>query len=156
MLLMVVTLLFGSTVVAGEQPLGKADAANIERAATLKSREQAVQLKEEELKKKEQELKALQKEIDTRLAKLQSMQKEVAAGLAEFKAIQNKNFKNLIKVYSAMRASKLAPLLNDMDNTEVTKILRAMKADQVAKIIPKLNQQKAVDISQRLGMLNKK
>jgi len=52
-----------------------------------------------------------------------------------------------------MSASRLAPLLNDMEDAAVTRILKAMKSDQVAKIIPKLDQDKAVRVSRMLGRM---
>ena len=61
------------------------------------------------------------------------------------------DFKNLIKVYSTMSATKLSPLLNQMTDENVARILRAMKADQVAKIVPKLESEKAVRVSRLLG-----
>ena len=50
-----------------------------------------------------------------------------------------------------MSSTKLAPLLNQMTDQNVTRILRAMKADQVAKIVPKLDSEKAVRVSRLLG-----
>ena len=54
-----------------------------------------------------------------------------------------------------MSATKVEPILKKMDDPTVTEILRAMKPDQVAKILPKLEQKKAVNVSRLLGMLGR-
>ncbi len=141
---------------AADLPLRKSADTDIERSLAIKSQEKIFKLREDALDKREAELNSLQKDVESRISKLNTMQDEVTSALAEFKAVQSKNFKNLIKVYSAMSASKLAPLLNDMSDAEVAKILRAMKTNLVAKVIPKLKQQKAVAVSKLLGMLSGK
>lgn len=126
----------------------------IELSVSLKAREQAADLREKDLVRREEELVAVQKDVDAKLAKLTALQKELQAKIAELKQVSDKDFKNLIKVYSAMSASKLAPLLNNMQDDAVTRILKAMKSDQVAKIITKLDQDKAVRVSKLIGRMD--
>lgn len=125
----------------------------IDLAASLQEREAAVIKKEKQLAKKEEELNALQKEVDEKLDQLIAQQQALKETLAELKAVKDKQFKNLIKIYSAMSASKVAPLLNQMKDEEAVEILKAMKAEAVAKIIPKLDQKKAVRLSKQLGLI---
>ncbi len=127
---------------------------DFEFAKSLKEREEKVQDREEQLKNQEQELADFQKEVDGKFAKLVALQIEVKGQLEELSISQNLQFRNLIKVYSTMSSTKVAPLLNKMEDKIVAKILRAMKSDVVAKIIPKLDQDKAVAVSKKLGMLN--
>ena len=124
---------------------------NMELAASLQEREKAVNAREKELVLREQRNKDLQKEIDAKLAILSTLQQEISEKLAGIKKVQEADFKNLIKVYSTMSSTKLAPLLNQMTDQNVASILRAMKADQVAKIVPKLDSEKAVRVSRLLG-----
>ena len=123
-------------------------------SSSLKAREQAVVAREKVLAQKEQDLAIIQKDVDAKLAEMISIQKSITAKLAEIKAAQDLEFKNLIKVYSTMSASKVAPILNKMEDGNVAKILRAMKSDLVAKIIPKLDPQKAVRVSRLLGRIS--
>ncbi|MDH4320582.1 MAG: hypothetical protein OEV73_03700 [Desulfobulbaceae bacterium] len=125
----------------------------IELAVSLKEREQAADLREKELQRREESLAALQKDVDAKLEKLTALQKDLQGKIDALQRVVDKDFKNLVKVYSAMSPSKLAPLLNDMEDGTVTRILQAMKADQVAKIIPKLDQDKAVRVSRLLGKM---
>lgn len=121
-------------------------------AETLKSREKALLEKEEELNRREKELAALKKDVDEKLDRLLALQKGLKETLAELKSVKDKRFKNLIKVYSAMSASKVAPLVNDMEDDDAVEILRALKAEQVAKIIPKIDREKAIRLSRMLGL----
>ena len=125
----------------------------IDMSGPLREREAALEQKEKELAQKEQELVALQQEVDEKLDRLITRQQELNKTLAELKAIKDKQFKNLIKIYSAMSASKIAPLLNQMKDEEAVEILKAMKPEAVAKIIPKLDQDKAVRLSKQLGLI---
>ncbi len=123
-------------------------------ARSLKERETIVIKQEEELEKKLQEFTALQEDVETKLDRLTRLEQDVQKKIDELIGIKDKEFKNLIKVYSTMSPSKVAPLLNKMEDGTVVKILRAMKSDVVAKIIPKLDQSKAVRISKDLGLLD--
>jgi len=118
----------------------------------LKDREAAIANKEKELARRENELNALQKEVEAKLEHLNTLQLEIKNKLAVLQSVKDKRFRNLIKVYSAMSASKVAPLLNQMDDADAVEILMALKAENVAKIIPKLDKAKAIRLSKQLGL----
>jgi flagellar motility protein MotE (MotC chaperone) len=107
--------------------------------------------REKKLDQRAKELDAVKKEVDGKLEQIAALQKDVEEKLAAIKQEQDASFKNLIKVYSAMSPSKLGPLLNLMTDDNVAKVLRAMKAEQVALIMPKLDSEKAVKVSRLLG-----
>ncbi len=148
-----VILTFTAPCFAANKPV-RATAEEAAFSVSLKTREQAVAAKEKELAQKAQDLALIQKDVDAKLAEMLALQKEITAKLAELRAEQDLEFKNFIKVYSNMSASKVAPLLNQMEDKNVAKILRAMKNDLVAKIIPKLEPQKAVRVSRLLGRIS--
>lgn len=154
LLLCVLFLMTLSAASAEEKKPVRITPSDVERAIALKEREDKVAKQEIKINKKEEEVVAIKKEVDQKLERLVALQNEIKGQLDELKAIQDKEFKNLIKVYSAMSASKIAPLLNKMDETATVKILRAMKSDLVSKIIPKLDQDKAVSISKKLGLMD--
>lgn len=121
-------------------------------AAGLKERENALVVKEKAMAEKEKELAVLNKEVDEKFTKLNALQEELKGQLGGAVKGKDQQFKNLIKIYSAMSPSKVAPLLDKMEDVEAVEILRAMKTDAVAKIIPKLGQDKAVRVSRLLGL----
>ncbi len=139
--------------VAAEKTPVRVGPGEMELAVSLKEREQAADLREKDLQRREESLAALQKDVDAKLEKLTALQKDLQKKIDALQQVVDKDFKNLVKVYSVMSPSKLAPLLNDMEDGAVTRILQAMKADQVAKIIPKLDQDKAVRVSRLLGKM---
>ncbi|HIJ90411.1 MAG: MgtE protein [Desulfobulbaceae bacterium] len=121
-------------------------------SAALKEREEALAAREKALAAKEKELAALNKEVDEKFTQLNALQEELKGQLGRAGKGKDQQFKNLIKVYSAMSPSKVAPLLDKMEDVEAVEILRAMKTEAVAKIIPKLSQDKAVRVSRLLGL----
>jgi len=124
----------------------------ISGAVGLKEREDALAAKEKAMAEKEKELSALNKEVDEKYTKLNAIQEELKGQLGGAVKGKDQQFKNLIKIYSAMSPSKVAPLLDKMEDVEAVEILRAMKTEAVAKIIPKLSQDKAVRVSRLLGL----
>lgn len=135
-----------------EKPPIKLTPQDIAVSAGLKAREDAVAAKEKALAEKEKELAALNKEVDEKYTKLNALQEEFKGQLGGAIKGRDQQFKNLIKIYSVMSPSKVAPLLDKMEDVEAVEILRAMKTDAVAKIIPKLAPDKAVRVSRLLGL----
>lgn len=123
-------------------------------AVSLQKREAAVVEREQVLKREQEQLAILKKDVDEKLAEVIALQKDIAEKLAVLKQEQDADFANLIKVFSTMSASKVAPLLNEMDDRNVARILKAMKNDLVAKIIPKIEPRKAVRVSRILGRID--
>lgn len=149
-------LLFGMAmgeVSAAEQKPVRVTPADVEKAMALKVREEAIAVKEKDVQERERVLADVQKDVDDKLAKLLALQQEVQGHVEEFKTIQTAEFKKMIKIFSALSASKVVTLFDKMDEDEIVRILRAMKFDQVIKIIPKFDPQRAVNISKRLGMM---
>ena len=143
------------SVTAAENKMVRITEEDVQKAMALKKREDFVAAKEVELDELGKELAAVKIEVDEKLTRLVKLQKEVKGQLEELKSAQTSEFKSLIKVYSAMSASKVAPLLDKMDEPSVVKILRAMKTDNVAKIMAKLDQKMAISVTKRLGMLDR-
>ncbi|MEJ2031752.1 MAG: hypothetical protein P8Y63_01645 [Deltaproteobacteria bacterium] len=147
--LLIALLTVSSPCLAAEQNPVRISPGEIDLAA----REQAVAVREKEVATKEEKLRNLQKEIEFRQERLEKLQKEVADKLAELTAVEDQRLRKLVRVYSSMRPSKVAPLLNRMGDEAVVDIFRAMKTATVAQIIPKLDPDKAVRISKKLGMI---
>lgn len=140
---------FGQTAKKVENPTSD----DLAKANELQEREKAVTAKEKEVAEKETELKARQQETDDKLNKLLAVQNDLKAKLDELKVTKTQQFNNLMKIYAAMSPSKVAPLLNKMEDNEALEVLQGLKTDQVAKIMPKLEQDKAVRLSRMLGLL---
>lgn len=140
---------FGQTTKKADKPTSD----ELAQINELHDREKLIAAKEKELAEKEEELKARQQENDEKLTKLLEVQADLKAKLDELKVVKDKQFRELMKVYTAMSPSKVAPLLNQMEDNEALEVLKGLKTDHVAKIMPKLEQQKAVRLSRMLGLL---
>jgi flagellar motility protein MotE (MotC chaperone) len=127
-------------------------AQDISASAGLKDREDALAVREKALAEKEKELVALNREVDEKFSRLNALQEEFKGQIGRAAQGRDQEFKKLIKIYSAMSPSKVAPLLGQMEDAEAVEILRAMKAEAVAKIIPKLTPDKAVRVTRLLGL----
>jgi flagellar motility protein MotE (MotC chaperone) len=152
--ILVVLLTLAATIPAftEEPPPSRLTPHEISVSAKLKEREDALAAKEKAMAEKEKELAALNKDVDEKYTKLNTIQEELKGQLGGAGKGKDQQFKNLIKIYSAMSPSKVAPLLDKMEDVEAVEILRAMKTDAVAKILPKLSQDKAVRVSRLLGL----
>ena len=151
-LIVLLTLLVTIPAFTEEKPPVKITPQEISGAAGMKEREDALAAKEKAMAEKEKELTALNKEVDEKFTKVNAIQEELKGQLGGAVKGKDQQFKNLIKIYSAMSPSKVAPLLDKMEDVEAVEILRAMKTEAVAKIIPKLAQDKAVRVSRLLGL----
>lgn len=153
--LMLLFLSSNCLAASAEEPV-KATPEMLKQAVSLKEREEAVKVREQEINRRSRELAALEQDVKEKLERLAKTQDEVQKKLDYIDSlkVRDKEFRNLVKVYSAMSATKLAPLLNEMQDHNVAKILRAMKTEEVAKVIPKLDKDKAVRVSRILGMMN--
>ena len=83
----------------------------ISGASGLKEREDALAAKEKALAEKEKELSALNKEVDEKYTKLNALQEELKGQLGGAVKGKDQQFKNLIKIYSAMSPSRWLPCL---------------------------------------------
>jgi flagellar motility protein MotE (MotC chaperone) len=155
-ILAVLFLLAPAAARAGGRGPVKVSSLDLSVAPKLAARELAVKLKEKDLARRERDLAEAEKLVREKLERLSALQKKVEAELAELKQITDKNFKKLIKTYSAMSPSRVAPLIDAMDDARAVRILRAMKPGLVAKILPKLNRDKAVRLSLSLGLLDRR
>jgi len=140
---------FGQTAKKVEKPTSD----EMAQVNELRDREKIIAIKEKELAEKEEEMKARQQETEEKLTKLLEVQADLKTKLDELKVVKDKQFRDLMKIYTAMSPSKVAPLLNQMEDSEALEVLKGLKTDQVAKIMPKLEQQKAVRLSRLLGLL---
>ncbi|MBU0729244.1 MAG: hypothetical protein KKE17_11070 [Proteobacteria bacterium] len=152
-LIMIICLLFPAGVGSKEKKPVQIAPGEIEFAESLKIRQADLQKREDLLAQHQKEYEALKIEVDGKLVSLTELQDKIQRKLDELTVVKDKQFKNLVKVYSAMSVSKVAPLLNKMDDDTVVMILRSMKSDTVAKLLPKFDQEKAVRVSKQLGLI---
>ncbi|MFW5906494.1 MAG: MotE family protein, partial [Desulfobia sp.] len=87
-----------------------------ECAAAFEARKKKLAARADQLDQREEMLKDLEEELDQKIARWEELQKDLDRKLARFQEKADKDFDNLVEVYSTMRASKAAPLLNGMSS----------------------------------------
>ncbi len=121
----------------------------------MENRRRELAAKEEELKKKEQELLVLKKDIEDKLAKLSQLQTElqqqVQKKVETQKKVKDERLRHVVGVYSAMKPSKAASLIERLDDAVALEILSAMKSKDVGSILGFVETEKAARLSQRLA-----
>ena len=125
----------------------------LSQAARLSELEKELKAREQEIVRREEELLALEQQIQEEMERLLALQEEAKATLEGLTEVKDKAFNDLIKVYSTMKASKVADLLNVMEDRDALEILRGLKNETVADILPRLERAKAVRLSRQLGLL---
>jgi outer membrane lipopolysaccharide assembly protein LptE/RlpB len=125
----------------------------IELAGSVRQREKAVLAKEKELAAREELVVELELEVAAKLARLTELQKDIEEKLGEIRKTEDDHFRDLVRLYSSMKAANVAVILNAMEDDDVVRVLKAMRTDMAAQIMPRLDREKAVRISKQLGMM---
>jgi flagellar motility protein MotE (MotC chaperone) len=109
---------------------------------------------EKQIAKKKAELLAIQNDINQKIATLTKIRDEIRAEKDQKKAEEEKQFKHLIKVYSAMKPQSAADLIEKLDLDLAIKLLSRMKGDAVGKILSFVKIEKAAKISEGIVKRN--
>lgn len=144
--------LAGAGVEAQNNPV-RATQEELAYGARLRDQITELEVREQIIVRREQELSEFEQEVKQELKRLLALQEEIKLTLAELSVIEDQAYRELIRIYSTMRPSKVAELLNEMTDDDALKILRGLKSDLVANILPRLDQDKAVRLSRKLGLL---
>ena len=107
---------------------------------------------EKRIAKKKVELLAIQDDINKKIATLTKIRNEIRAEQDKKTAEEERQFKHLIKVYSAMKPQNAADLIETLDIKLAIKLLSKMKGDDVGKILSFVKIEKAAKISE--GLVN--
>ena len=140
-------------VAVSAQPMAKPSGHDEAKSLLLAlSRRQAeLETREREIVAREDRLVIYEKDLEEKIAHLESLHKEMsreskAAAAADAEAAQS-----LAKVYAAMKPAEAAPLLDRLDDDTVLRILAHMRAKQIGELLPLLNRDKAIVLTQALA-----
>jgi len=116
----------------------------------LISKKLEIEKEEKQIEKKKAELLSIQDEINKKIAILTQLRDEIRAEVAKKKMAEEKKFKHLIKVYSAMKPQNAADLVEKLDIKLAIELMSKMKGDAVGKILSFVKIEKAAEISEGL------
>lgn len=112
---------------------------------------EAMQRRQEELARKEQDLRILEKDLDDRLMRLQGLEMRLAAMLREAEEVRSGKFRQIVDVYSNMKARQAAEVLTTLDEKIAVKILSGMRGRQAGEILNFVPPAKAARLSEALA-----
>jgi flagellar motility protein MotE (MotC chaperone) len=155
--------LFGeSNALASEQQKGdkttqtpqiKNDKKDVKETIDLKfliQKKAQFEKEEKRIAVKKSELLAIQDDINKKIAELTKLRDEIKSEKSQKKAAEDQQFKHLIKIYSAMKPQNAADLIEKLDLKLAIELLSRMKGDDVGKILSFVKIEKAAKISEGL------
>lgn len=118
---------------------------------SLASRQAVLEKRERELAAREDRLEIYEKDLAEKIAYLENLQKEIARESGDMARADAEAAASLAKVYAAMKPSEAAPLLDRLDDETVLRILAHMRAKQIGELLPLLDRDKAIVLTQALA-----
>ncbi|PAF49265.1 hypothetical protein BKH41_03225 [Helicobacter sp. 12S02232-10] len=115
-----------------------------QRETKLKERENALSLKLKEIEDKEAKLKAMNDENEAKIKNLIKKNEEV------LKEIDQAKNNKLAQTYAKMKDSKAAPIIENLPDMEAAAILFSLSAQDMGKILAKMNPKKAAELTEIL------
>jgi len=115
----------------------------------MRRRSEEIAAREAGLLQREDAIAAASKDLEKKIAHLESL--GTAASEAQQPAMEE-----LGKIYGAMKAEEAAPLLDRLDDETVLAIFGHMKQRQISAVLPLMNPEKAVALTELLGGRNRK
>ncbi len=118
--------------------------------ARLEKKEELLNGREEKLKEREKQFQNIITQINIEKQKIEKEQKEVSADLQkissyfeQFSEDKEKSYKDLARVYEAMKPTQVAVIFSELEIQTVGELLRRMKKRASAKILGEIGSQNA-------------
>lgn len=129
---------------------------------TLEKKRLSLQEEEARLKQERAGLERLKQEIEYKIEELSGIQQKIEADLNQKVALasqaeqkknlaEEKNIKQLVKVYASMKPKSAAEIVDKMDLTVVLQVFSHMKGEQVGQILGYVDKDRAAKISEWLA-----
>ena len=115
-----------------------------QRQNQIKTQEQALKEKEKEILEKEKALNQANQDSQDKIKKLIAKNEEI------LRQIQDESTNKLAQTYSKMKDSKAADILSDLPENQAAGILFLLKAQDIGKILAKMDPRKAASLTERL------
>lgn len=121
---------------------------------SLARRQAQLVVRERELSAREDRVGLYEKDLTEKIARLETLQKEISRESHDLDQADSEAAADLAKVYAAMKPSEAAPLLDRLDDKTVLRILAHMRAKQIGELLPLLDRDKAIVLTQALAAGN--
>jgi flagellar motility protein MotE (MotC chaperone) len=126
----------------------------------IRAREQDLAKRDAALARREAAIAAAAKDLEQKITHLEALTGGAGAGVpaaasgataGEAAGTPAGSMEELGKIYGAMKAEEAAPLFDRLDTATVREIFRYMKQRQISAVLPLMNPEKAVALTELLG-----
>lgn len=118
---------------------------------SLAARQADLERRERELSAREDRIEIYEQDLTEKIAYLENLQKDISRESKDMEEQDSEAASGLAKVYAAMKPSEAAPLLDRLDDETVLRILAHMRAKQIGELLPLLDRDKAIVLTQALA-----
>ncbi|HOJ14954.1 MAG TPA: hypothetical protein PLS81_03925 [Deltaproteobacteria bacterium] len=117
---------------------------------SVDDRIEVLRQKEQRLSEREAQLKELERQIQERIKRLEELQSAIRNDLASYRVVSQERVKHLVKIYSSMKPTAAASLMNNLETDVAVEVFLGMKGDVAGGILSYMDPSKAALITQRL------
>ncbi|MCF8723478.1 flagellar motility protein MotE (MotC chaperone) [Nitrospina gracilis] len=122
----------------------------------IEKKNRELEKREEELALREKNLKDLEKKVRSDLQKIEEALARSEEQVGIKRDLIQKNVESLVKMYSSMKATEAATLLENMDQDIAVQILSKMKSRDAGAVLGKMNTQVARNLTEKIAGKSKK
>ena len=135
-------------------PLGLTES-RIKILLSLSEREKEIKAREELLVTKENMLKAVEAQVQKKTTELSELKTVIESLSKNYNEEVNKNIKNLISIYEAMKPQAAAKFFNELPLDVLTNLVRSMNSKKISAIFTFMNVEKVKAVTDRLALMPK-
>lgn len=117
----------------------------------IEKKNRELEKREEELALREKNLKDLEKKVRSDLQKIEEALARSEEQVGIKRDLIQKNVESLVKMYSSMKATEAATLLENMDQDIAVQILSKMKSRDAGAVLGKMNTQVAKNLTEKIA-----
>ncbi len=99
-------------------------------------------------------LNILKQEVTEKQREIDNLRKSIENLVAQSNSLEMMRLKHLARIYDSMRPQEAAPIISSLPDDMIVKIMRLMKKRSVGKILGRMEQSRASEISRKLGILS--
>lgn len=121
----------------------------INHLSKLNERKKELDAREEELNRVEAEIAKQKTELEKQMGELESIRKNISSVLEERVVSDDKKVETLVQMYSNMKASQAAKIMETLDEDLAVEILGRMKKKNAAEIMNLVKAEKAQILSEK-------
>jgi flagellar motility protein MotE (MotC chaperone) len=119
--------------------------------SAITERQAQLDARTRDLDAREERLQLYETDVTRKLEQLEAIEKRLKASAEAQSASGEQGAASIAKVYGAMPAAKAAPILEQLDDATVLRILARMKEKEIGQILPLMTRERAIVLTRSLA-----